>query len=150
MIVHFFVSVAIDIRFLEAAVEATSDCMYIITLNTAMLASDMLQSRILTCQPLGRPLDSSARSGGPLCCSELLKDAATMSSFDSFFASALLRFTRSRLQRFKQSSLQLPGKIHTRNHVTIHDVQLQNTKVLSYPHKRSVIIGKSVPQRAYY
>jgi hypothetical protein len=93
-----------------------------------MLASDMLQSRILTCQPVGRPLESSARSGGPLCCSEQLKDAATMSSFDSFFASALLRFTRSRLQRFKQSSLQLPGKIHTRNHVAIHDVQLQNTK----------------------
>jgi hypothetical protein len=114
-----------------------------------MLASDMIQSRILTCQPVGRPLESSARSGDPLCCLELLKDATTMSSFDSFFASALLRFTRSRLQKFKQSSLQLPGKIHKRNHVAIHDVQLQNTKVLSYPNNRYVIIGKSVPGDYY-
>ena len=38
MIVRFFVSVGIDIKFLEAAVQATSDCMYI-TLNTAQYVS---------------------------------------------------------------------------------------------------------------
>ena len=38
VIVRFFVSVGIDIKLLEAAVEATSDCMYI-TLNTAQYVS---------------------------------------------------------------------------------------------------------------